>query len=278
MKKTYILILIFAFLSMIFLLYNKLSYMDVLVRFDDIEPFERQMPVYFKGFKIGKTTKIFPDDDFQNTYLKLKIKRTKLKFPANVKVNIKMKKSGGYVNLIYPTEPTIKYLRENDVIVGEITHDIKELLESRLTGEDVETILDGATGLIDNATIAIQNLSDVFIEIRELISDSRADIRIATNNFACTTKNLRKMSEKVNNSIDSNSISNSINNIEFVTDNIKDITEQIDKLSIPVVNSTLCEINSTAKNTKDITNGIKNTLKKHFGIGKLLFGKPIKDD
>ena len=102
---------------MLFFLYNKLSYMDVLVRFDELEPFERQMPVYFKGFKMGKTTKIFPDDDFQNTYLKLRLKKSKMKFPSNISVNIKMKKNGGYVNILYPNEPTLKKLKENDVIV-----------------------------------------------------------------------------------------------------------------------------------------------------------------
>lgn len=278
MKKAYIIILILVFTLMLFLLYNKLSYMDVLVRFDELEPFERQMPVYFKGFKIGKTTKIFPDDDFQNTYLKLRLKKSKMKFPSNIMVNIKMKKNGGFVNILYPDEPTIKILNENDVIRGVITKDIKDLLESKLSGEDVEGLIDGASNVIDSANVALQNLSDIFIEVRELISDSRVDIRNTTKNLSKTTDNLRLMSDKVNSSIDSESISNSIHNIEVVTDNINEITSQIDKISVPILNSALCDVNATVKNTKEITCGIKNTLKKHLGFGRLLFGKPINDD
>lgn len=278
MKKTYILILLLTIFLMMFLLYNKLSFMDVLVRFDDVEPFERQMPVYFKGFKIGKTTKIFPDENYQNTYLKLRLKKSKMEFPSNISVNIKMKKSGGYVNVLYPDEPTLKKLKENDVIRGVITKDIKDLLESKITSEDVEGLIDGVSSVIDSANVTLQNLSDIFIEVREIISASRTDIKSATSNLSKASKNLSDMSEKVNNSIQAESISNSINNIELVTDNLQEITTQIDSISVPIINNTLCEVNSTIKNVKDISCGIKNTLKKHFGLGKLLFGKPIRED
>ena len=70
MRKLVVIILILLSAVAVWFAYQKLAYLNILVKFDDLEPFERKMNVYYKGFKIGKTTKIFPDKDYKNTYLK----------------------------------------------------------------------------------------------------------------------------------------------------------------------------------------------------------------
>lgn len=277
MKKLHIIILILIIFLSLFLLYNRLTYMDVIVKFDDLEPFDRQMPVYFKGFKIGKTTKIYPDKDYQNTYLKLKLKSSKINFPSNVSVNIKKKKIGGYVNIIYPDAPSLTKLKNDDVIKGILTKDINSILEDTVTGDDIATLVDDTTGLMENANNAVNSLNEIFVEIREIIADSRNDIKTATSNLAKTTKNLEEMSRSLSDTVQSDSVSNSIKNIEDITENLSGATSQIDNTTIPMVNGVLCQTQSITANVNEITCGVKNTLKKHFGLGRLLFGKPVNN-
>ena len=258
----------------LYFVYEYFSYTNILVKFDELEPFEKQMNVYFKGFKVGKTTKIYPNDDYTNTFLKVKLKAKQSHFPSNIKVNIKKKKSGGYVDILYPDEPTLARLKNNDIIQGLITRDISSLMES----ENIEDIVEDAGSLIENASIAVQTLNGIFVEIRSLISDNRNNINIAFKNLSDATYNLENMTKELNKTFSSNEINSSINNIEQTTQNIKEITQQIDKTTVPIVNSTLCESYSTVRNANEITSGVKKTLKKNMGLGRLLLGKPISKD
>lgn len=255
-----------------------MSNMDVIVKFDDLEPFEKQMPVYYKGFKIGKTTKIYPDKDYKNTYLRLKLKGNKINFPDNIFVRIKKKGTGGYVSIIYPDSPSLKKLKNEDIIRGEITKDLNSIIEDKITSEDFEHVIDGATGLIDNANIAVQSLNEIFNDIDDIIKDSKKDIKIATSNLAKTSKNLQTMSSSLSDTVQSEEISNSIKNIEGITSDLESITNEIENSAIPTVNAALCQTYGITKNVNEITLGVKNTLKKHFGFARFIFGRPISKD
>ncbi len=278
MKKLYIIILIIILITTLFLIYNKMTNMDVIVKFDDLEPFEKQMSVYYKGFKIGKTTKIYPDKDYQNTYLRLKLKGNKINFPNNIFVRIKKKNMGGYVSIIYPDSPSLTKLKNEDVIRGEITKDLSAYLEDKFTGEDIEHVVQGATGLIDSANKAVNSLNQIFIDVDEIIKDSKKDIKTATTNLAKTTKNLKEMSSSLSDTAQSSEVSNSIKNIEEITSNLGEITNQLETSTVPVINAAVCETYGITKNVNEITSGVKNTLKKHFGFGRFIFGRPISKD
>lgn len=264
-----------------YLIYDSLSYYNVIVKFDDLEPFEKPMNVYFKGFKIGKTVKIYPNEDYTNTYLKLKLNAPQTKFPSNITAKIRKKKTGGYVDILFPSEPCLKPLKHNDEISGFIAKDISSLLE----GENVQDIVEETESLVESANSAINNLNGIFIEIRKILVDNRASIDLAINNFAKTSTNFENISAKLNESLDSNSLENSVENISQTTynikelsNNLKNISSQVDSVTLPVINATLCETNSTVKNAKEITGGIKRTLRKRLGLSRILFGRPISDN
>lgn len=285
MRKTHIIIILLIILLVLYLFYYKLAFLDVIVKFDNLEPFEKQMNVYFKGFKIGKTVKIYPDKEFQNTYLKLRIVRAKIRLPENVTAKISKKKSGGYVSIIYPDEPSLKKLKNNDEIKGVLTKDINSLLEEKFSENDIDEILGDATNIMESANTAIQNLSDIFVEVRDIIQDSKSDIAAARKNLTKTTENLYEMSESLNKTISGQQMQNSVDNIEQTTENIKLITENLDNITneienttLPIVNSVLCETKFTVKNVKEITGGVKNTLKKRMGLSRVLFGRPMSED
>ncbi len=281
MRKLIIISMLILCAISIWFVYQKLAFLNVLVKFDELEPFEKQMNVYYKGFKIGRTTKIYPDKDYKNTYLRLKIHPHDIKLPENVTAKIQKKQIGSYVNIIYPDSPSLKRIKNNVVIPGSISKDISSLLES----EGVEQILSDTTNLVENANNTIETLNGVFTEVHGILRDIRPDIKYAVSNLAKTTAHLEKTSANLSNALGKDTIDNSVNNIEETTANIKNVTKNLDDISnqienttMPIVNSVLCQTNSTVKNVNEITSGVKNTLKKHFGFGRLIFGRPINNE
>lgn len=278
MKKLIIISTILLFAGFCYWAYTQFTYMTVMVRFNELEPFEKQMNVYFKGFKIGKTTQIYPNKDYTNTFLKLRLNKKSSHFPSNVKVNILKKKAGGYVNVIFPNDPSLKQLKNNDEIEGTISKDINSLLDGRFTDEDIEDIVDNADTLIESATVAVKNLGDIFAQINSIIADNRDEINFAVKNIAQTTQNLNNISKNLDEALNKEQVGASVSNLEKTSKNIKNITTQIDETTLPIVNSMLCETYQTTKNAKEISCGLKNTLKKRMGFGRILFGKPMSEE
>lgn len=273
MNKIYLIALTIVVGIISLMLYNKLAFLNLVVKFDDLEPFEKQMNVYYKGFKIGKTTKIYPDKDYQNTYLRLKIHPHDIKLPNNITAKIKKSTLNNYISIEYPDSPSLNNIKNYDEIKGKVSKDITTALN-----DNVDTIVEDATTLVESANVTVQNLGEVFAQVNEILTDIRGDIKLASSNLAKTTSNLESMSAKLDNSLGEKEVKNSVKNIEETTKNIQEITKQIDKTTIPIINSTLCETNATVRNVKEITSGIKHTLKKHMGFGRILFGKPINEE
>lgn len=277
MNKIYITILLITLIILGIFLYNKLAFLNVVVKFDELEPFDKQMNVYYKGFKIGKTTKIYPDDEYKNTYIKLKISPHDIKLPSNIVAKIKKRKTKEFVNIIYPEAPTIKYIQDNDIIKGDICKDINSILNDTIEENDVDEIIEETSSLIETANTTLQSLNKIFVQISTMIKNSENDIKITTQNLAKTTKNLENISSKLNNSLNEEELTDSISNIEEATLNIKDITQNIENISTQIDEVTVPIVNSIACDGKEITNGIKKTLNKRLGLSKILFGKPISD-
>lgn len=273
MNKIYLIALTIVVGIISLMLYNKLAFLNLVVKFDDLEPFEKQMNVYYKGFKIGKTTQIYPDKDYQNTYLRLKIHPHDIKLPNNITARIKKSTLNNYISIEYPDSPSLTNIKNYDEIKGKVSKDITTALN-----DNVDTIVEDATTLVESANVTVQNLGEVFAQVNEILTDIRGDIKLASSNLAKTTTNLENMSAKLNRSLGEDNMKNSVQNIEETTKNIQEITKQIDRTTMPIINSTLCETNATVRNVKEITGGIKHTLKKHMGLGRVLFGKPINEE
>jgi len=284
MNKIYVVIIIFALLIAGFFVYNRFAYLNIIVKFDTLEPFQKQVPVYYKGFKVGKSVKIYPDKHYQNTYIKLQLTPADVELPRNIIAKLQTSRNTDFINLIPPEEAEVKKIKEGDIIEGTAEKDINGMLTDKLASGSLDSIVDNASNLMDSANQTVKELGIIFSQINEILADVKTDIKTTTSNLAKTTQNLENLSANVNNSLDSGTIDNSVNNIEQTTENIKgvttnlnSITEQIDKVTIPSVNSILCQTHSTVKNTNEITHGIKHTLKKHMGLGRIIFGKPINN-
>ncbi len=285
MNKIYTIIVILTFGLIGYLLYDKYTHVSVIVKFDELEPLEKQMNVYYKGFKVGRTVKIYPDRNYQNTFIEMRLFPYNINLPANITAKIKRTKTAAYINILVPEEPSVKRISNRQIIKGTSTRDLNSLINDSFGDDGFDVIIDDATNLMETANVTVKNLGDIFLQVNEIITEIRGDINLAADNLAKTTTNLEKMSASLNKSLDEKTMKNSIDNIEETTQNILKITESLNDISVdidtktmPIVNSVLCETNSTVKNVNEISNGIKNTLKKKRGLGKVLFGRPISDD
>ncbi len=265
--------------------YNRFAYLHVVVKFDNLEPFEKQVPVYYKGFKVGKSVKIYPDKDYINTYLKLKLAPADVRLPDNIIAKLQKNNKTRYINLIPPDEASVAKIKEGDIIQGAVSKDINSILSEKLDAGTIDSIIDNASSLMESADTAVQELNTIFSQINGIIADIKSDIKISASNLAETSGNLKNISEDLKNSLNKDIMNNSVRNIEQSTKNIKEITDslnsmtkQMDKATIPIINSVLCNTNNTMENTSRITGGIKNTLKKRFGFGRLIFGRTVREN
>ena len=285
MKKFYIIISVILLILVWIFIYNKLFFTEAIVKFEDLEPFSGKMQVYLKGFKIGKTENIFPDKDFSNTYMKIKLSKRNLNLPENIKAELKHKDGTNYINIIYPSSPSIKRLKNGSIIQGEYQKNIDNFINEAINGENIQDLMGNASNLMDNANKTVISLCNVFDEITGILKDIRPNLKIAVQNIKNTTTNLSNISGNLENALGIETTKNSVDNIEAVTENIKKMTfdlnkaaAQINDISIPIVNTILCETKGTIENTNEITRGLKCTLKKKFGAFRLFFGTAVNDN
>ena len=60
-------LLIFVILCSVLFIYRLLTYTYLTVEFNEARPVRNKIPVYYKGYRIGKVDKIKPSKDFKST-------------------------------------------------------------------------------------------------------------------------------------------------------------------------------------------------------------------
>lgn len=291
-KTSRIALIIFAILAGLLCLYRFKTYTYVTVEFKETRPVRNKIPVYLKGYRIGKVEKIIPSEDFQTTKVTIVLFPKKLKLPSNTTAILtrekRDRKEVDFINLVYPESPSKVYLENGDIIQGSSTVDIESFFSKKaLSGE-----LDAITGNVNKLLESLQSTSEALTQLMEILSDTvnenRPSIKIMTNNLAQASNNLRMFSLKINNSVSNNQMKDTFKNIDNTTknittttqnvsnisQNIEDITTEIDK-KLPQISNSISNTELIAYNLAIITGGLKNTMSKNFGGLRLLFGKPI---
>ena len=285
-KKFYTLILGLVLIFVCFKIYNLINYTHIIVKFKELRPYPKQIPVYYKGIKIGKAKENTHSQDLQHTLVKISIKHKKLNFPDNIEVYLNKQENNNisfdYLEIIYPKEPSKRKLKNRDIIKGTALVDFDDYMSNHHP-DDLETIRRNLTESSENLNNMLEGLSTIFVLLNDILEENRNNLHETTKNLSNTTKNLNIITSKINNSIEDKSLNNTFKNIEHSSNNFNDIsinlintTNKINKL-MPEIDSTLCQIYSIAENTNCITKGIQNTLKKQFGGTRLFFGKVIEE-
>lgn len=260
-----------------------------------MDPIPSKMGVYYKGYKLGATSRLRISKDFKKTYLYITLNQRGLHLPKNIRVKIKKyDNETKYVDIIYPSRPMIRYIRTGDTIKGDtgfIFSGISDINQAHIDdlSEKGGDLLSSAKKTTDSLTEMFDLVTDILSENRDNILNSTTSLKNGMKNLEQTTQNMKAMSNKVNDGITKQNIQNSTKNIEQMTSNFanssKDfisITGNVNKTSsdfsvlVPKLSTLIDVVQMSVCNVNDIILGLKKTLQQKWGGARIIFGKPIK--
>ncbi len=294
MKKLILIVSIIA-LSLVILyggwiLYMKLTSVNITVKFKELRPLPRHVDVLYKGIKIGHVVSAKHTDDYEHTLVKLALRPKHLALPNNMRAELRIEKRKDkdydYIELFKPDDPHGN-LCEGCIISGESMVDANSYFanQSRETLEGMKENLYQASASLNDT---LKTLDELFGIIYTTVEENQKNINTMTNNLSKTTSNINSLTDKINKSVKEEAINQSLNDIQESLDNIKKATDSlnglVDNISEPAnslsstLPSTIDRTECIIKNVEDITCGVASTLKKPFGGMRLIFGKTITKD
>lgn len=297
MKKFLILILgaILGIAGFTFVVHNLFN-MHITAVFEDLEPFPQNLNVYYKGFKLGRTVRVHPSKDFTNTHVEMILNAKDLSLPDNTTAKMKTKNKKDYIELEYPTAPSITYLKNHSMIYGKKSLNIGDYIDKQAEAGGLDEIKENLNNTVASAGDTLDALTELFGTANDILKDLRPSLKITGENLATISQNLAETSAELNQSVRPKRLHNSFANIEQTTKNIERTTKNLEQASQNISNVTahvnnntitimdcviansntiIDNINKILANTNDIVNGFKVTLSKRFGGMKIMFGKPI---
>lgn len=283
------------FILVLIVIANYLNHTYIKAEFNKMDPIPSKMGVYYKGYKLGSTSRLRISKDFKKTYLYITLNQRGLHLPKNIRVKIKKyDNETKYVDIIYPKRPMIRYIRTGDTIKGDtgfIFSGISDINQAHIDdlSEKGGDLLSSAKKTTDSLTEMFDLVTDILGENRENILNSTTSLKNGMKNLEQTTQNMKTMSNKVNDGITKQNIQNSTKNIEQMTSNFanssKDfisITGNFNKTSsdfsvlVPKLSTLIDVVQMSICNVNDIILGLKKTLQQKWGGARIIFGKPIK--
>lgn len=290
-----IILLIVLILLSLSLTWSFFTHTYIRAEFNKMDPMPSRMGVYYKGYKLGTTSKLKISKDFKTTYLYITLNQRGLQLPKNITARIKnYNEDTKYVDLIYPPSPMLKYIATGDTIKGEsgfTLSGISDINQAHLDdlSEKGGDLLSSAKKTTDSLTQMFNLITDILEENRENIHSSTTSLKNGMANLENTTANFKAMSEKVNDGISKQNIQNSTKNIEELTANLTDSSKDFISISgnfnkssqdfsvlVPKLSILIDAVQLVVCNVNDIIVGLKKTLQQKFGGARLLFGKPLK--
>ena len=268
---------------------HNMMHKHIIAEFTELAPFSRNMPVYYKGFKVGKSISIKPNKNYTATRIKLVLYPMDLILPANIIARVKKRdKEFDYIEIEYPSSPMIRKLCSGDIIEGKTSLDFKDILQQQADSGALDEVGDKLSDVLDSVKNTSDALTQLFEVLQVTVEQNQQNIKITTDNLAQMSKNVNNLTYKVDDSMTekqlkniSNRLSLTSNHLERTTRNLENITKNINA-STQSLNSTMNGINSSVQNVsgitcdvRKITYGLSNTMQKNFSGFRLLFGKAV---
>lgn len=261
-------IIIFAIIaSQVLLFFLIRPQMKFVIQFDSVPAtnnpfFPFSINVHYRGYKVGRVTKIKLSEDQRHILFYVNIYYKGLLIPTNSLMIYKNENIYGkrYVDINYPEVPTADYVKSGDTVYGfaaaeridqyvvneikkgqtgkllQNIYDISEILKKALSNKDNNKLLTHSAG---DLAVILENLKGV-TQDASLVSDLRSTIKCSS----CSLKNVNSIlsDKKINQCIRTapQQIITTCNNIEKVNENVKIMTK-----ILPSVNSNLSSTNAT---------------------------------
>lgn len=290
-KHKLILALVIILITCLVIFYKMVMYTYITVRFKEARPFHHHAPVYYKGHKIGKIIHVRHSKDYQYTLAKLVIYPHDLNLPENISAKLKIIKRGrfekDYVDLIYPQNPTPIRLKNKSVIEGTTTIDAHSYFSS-LDTENLEAMQKNASDTLANLESSTAGLNELLSMVNSIVEENRENINLSAKNLAAASLNTNALTTRIDKAITQEKLQAVLDNIDAASTNVKSITQTFTGVSenlgsttgaigqsMPMLECALANATAISANLREITTGIKCTMKKPFGGLRILFGKSI---
>ena len=127
MNKRYFILATLAII-ILFSLFYLIGTTKIKIHFNNLEPLKHNLPVYYNGFKLGKSIKIYPNKDYTSTMVDIRIALRDLELPANITASIRRKDKKDYIELNYPKAPALAKVKNNDTIEGTLGSNFEHYL------------------------------------------------------------------------------------------------------------------------------------------------------
>lgn len=268
----------------------RLNNLKVTAVFDELEPFPHNINVYYKGFRLGRSTKVYPSKDFTQTYVDMTLNMDDFSLPDNITAKVKTKNKRDYIELIYPDMPSVTYLKNKAKIKGEKGVNFASYFQEQADSGNLDDLTDSLSDTVESAGQTMDALTDLFhtandilVDLRPSLKESGENLVLTTRNLTVTTDNLAEISIGLNRSAKPKILDNTFSNIELITRNLELttsntalLTKRADSETVALLNCLIKNTNKVVLNINDIIKGFKATLSKRFAGMRLIFGKPLE--
>lgn len=258
--------------------YRELNSTYVTAKFSDLRPFHGNIPVYYKGVKIGKARDIKTSDDYNYSLLKIQLFGKDHKLPTNTKVYLKKEIKGNhfddYLELILPETANGEFIKNGSTLEGKCAVDIEHFLRNQ-EPEEVENLKNNLSQTIENANLSLQTLAELFGLAQDILAENRRNIKGSVANLERSSRYITDTTSKINNSVSEEQISDVFSNVQNLTKTTNSITENIRDTGVVGINEIIVKTNCILDDTNCLTKGVRKTMSKPFGGIRLMFGKVV---
>ena len=283
MNKVFIVLIAFIITGLV-IWYSvyRLSNIRITAVFDELEPFPHNINVYYKGFRLGRTTKVYPSKDFTQTHVEMVLHMDDFSLPDNTAAKVKTKNKKDYIELIYPDMPSVTYLKNRSFIKGEKGINFASFIQDQADSGGLDEITGNLSETVESAGETLEALTDLFHTANDILTDLRPALKESGDNLALTTRNLANVSGELSRSTGKKRLNNTFENIELITRNLELttsntalLTKRADSETVSLLNCLIKNVNTVILNINDIIKGFKLTLSKRFAGMRIMFGKPL---
>lgn len=280
MKKITLLIILLI-VGLVFA-YRYFNITHITAVFDELEPFPKNLNVYYKGFKLGRTCKVYPSKDFTTTHVEMILNANNLNLPENITAKVRSKYKKDYVELEYPKNPSKNLLKNNSVIEGKKCINISNYIDSEAEDGGLDEIKENLNDTVVAAGETLNALTGLIGTANDTLKEVQPSLRATGQNLATMSKDLSEVTGELSRSTKPHRLSNTFANIEQTTKNLEEASQNLVGITQHANTETLTLIDCVVKNTNclitnlnDIVKGLKLTLSKNFAGMRIIFGKPL---
>ncbi len=279
-KKIYF--YIFFAVIVLFYLFYIIGTTKITIHFEDLEPLKHNLPVYYNGFKLGRTINIYPGKDYSSTMVDARIVLKNLSLPANTSAILRHKDRKDYIELEYPNAPYIEKLKHKDIIEGHLGVNFEHYLQNQAENGGLDEIKENVNSTIKSAGATFDALTEMIQVTTDILKNAQPVIQDSINNVNITSKNLADSSFEIKSSLEKGYLDKSLYNLQLTSENFaltskntSGFTEELNNEGKILINCLFKNLNIVVDNINKIIVGIGNTLSKKMGGLRLFFGKTM---